>query len=358
MSQYVKYFDAVHNPKKPYWDYDDLKKLESYNADICIAESPRNFGKSYAGRFACMKEMDKGETVGWLRYNKPEMAKALQTWKAYNPELVEVKNSGGTYLEDPCTAGRVLLAQWSISQSNKDTDLPFTRLVYDEFIPERYTNKTRLDTEFDDWYSTDTSLSRSYNPKKLMIANNIFWFNPFFLSWGIFPFSKGKIAKYTLKDKLTIDGYDISYNRVIAIENVGATPAIIQRNIQQQSLRFNNNADLMAYYDNQTKQEYTTIAKCPDMKKQLENYQIMTEGYYMNFRFYNGIMYWTKVNPNYDLDTYVSEPSYIDITRKHWRRIDISRELEDCFNVGMCAFDSGETLLAFMRWIRHLRGRI
>ena len=355
-----KLIECKHKPEKEYWDYNDLLYLESYNPDIAIANSPRNYGKSFAGRWACQKEIDKGECVGWGRYNKPESAKAFTTWQSFNPNLEIVKGSDGVkILVDPCTGGKVLNFQWSISQSNKDTDLPFTRLVYDEFIPERYTNKTRLDTEFDDWYSTDTSLSRSYAPKKLMIANNIYWFNPFYLQWGIPPFPKGYILKQRNRGAIERDGIGIEYDITYIVENVSATPAIIKRNIAQNALKFSSPDDLEKYYDNATKQEYTTIAECPDKTKQLANFQIMSDGYYCGFRECGDMIYWEKVKkPDWNKDTFVSEPAYIDVSKRHYRRKELSIELEGLFNNGCMAFDNAETLLCFMRWIRHLRFRI
>ena len=355
-----KLIECKHKPEKEYWDYADLLYLESFNPDIAIANSPRNYGKSFAGRWACQKEIDKGECVGWGRYNKPESAKAFSTWQSFNPNLEIVKGSDGVkILVDPCTGGKVLNFQWSISQSNKDTDLPFTRLVYDEFIPERYTNKTRLDTEFDDWYSTDTSLSRSYAPKKLMIANNIYWFNPFYLQWGIPPFPKGYILKQRNRGAIERDGIGIEYDITYIVENVSATPAIIKRNIAQNALKFSSPDDLEKYYDNATKQEYTTIAECPDKTKQLANFQIMSDGYYCGFRECGDMIYWEKVKkPDWNKDTFVSEPAYIDVSKRHYRRKELSIELEGLFNNGCMAFDSAETLLCFMRWIRHLRSRI
>lgn len=353
----TKYYKVNKSEDEAYWTVKDAKKLLAYNGDVTIAQSPRNYGKSYAGRMLCKEVMDKGGCVAWGRYNKPELDKAMSTWQSFNPELVKTKASSGIQLyEDESTGGRLLGFSWSVSQSVKDTDIPLELIVYDEFIPERYTNKTRLDTEFADWYSVDTSLSRSYEPKKLMIANNIFWFNPFFLKWGIMPFAKGQICRTTNSARL--EGLDIGYSRDIVVENIAGTKAIIQRNIKQQSLMFNSDKDLQRYYDNETKQEYTAIGQCPNKAKNLEPLMIMSEGYYLAFRYVDGLLYWVKAKPNYSVDTYVSEPEYIDLERRHWRRMDIAKSFEDAFNNGSCVFDTGDSLLTFLRWIRHMRGRL
>lgn len=359
MTVTTKYYNVVDLPSKAYWDIDDVNLLLSHHADINIAMSPRNYGKSYAGRVKCHQFMDKGETVGWLRYNKLEMEKAINSWMEFdsNLELSRDKN-GVKVLTDPFTGGRVVFSHWSTAHNNRDTDYPFKMLVYDEIVPPRYTKKTRLDTEFGDWYDTDTSLSRSYNPIKLLICNNIYWMNPFFVQWGIVPFGKGQIQKSTNRVTIEMETGPTTVENTIAVWNVAGTDAIIKRNIQQQALMFRTDAEMQSYYNNEMKQEYTTIAKCPEPKTQLENYQLMSEGYYMGCRYYDGMYYFCKVNWDKDKDTYVSEPAYVDIMKDHYRVNSVGKEFEDAFNAGVCAFDCAETLFSFFRWLRNMRMRV
>lgn len=357
----IRYVETNHKDDMEYWDLRALKKLVGYNGDVVGAQSTRNYGKSYAGMQFANEFLEKGLNVAWGRYNKPELATSLQTWKTFNPLLkeVSVKNSNGqTYLIDESTGGKILFFSWSVAQNLKGIDEPYEWMICDEFIPERYTAKTRMDTEFADYNSVFKSIARSYGTKQMFFSNCIYWFNPFFIGWGLPPFGKGKIAVMDDRFKVEIDGHTFKTERRVVWENVAGTHAIIQRNLKQSSLEFGTESELTAYFNNETKAEYTTIEKCPDMSRPLNNIQFMTDGYYFGFRMCNGMAYFTKINPSLDIDTYVSEPAYIDIRRRHYRNAKMGVELEEMFNNAQCAFNSPETLTAFLRFIRHLRGRV
>lgn len=357
----IKYFEVKRPEDRAYWDKSDVNRLFSFNADVAIAMSPRDYGKSYAGRAKLWEYMNKGESVAWGRYNARELNRAKRTWLEMYPELTEVNTGHGTWmLKDECTGGEVHGVYWNISQNMKDTDFKngLCAVVYDEFIPERYTSKPRMDTEFNDWYSVDTSISRDFNPKRLMIANNIYWQNPFFLQWEIPPFKKGLIMKNTNDIEIETPAGKLKSRTTIVMENVSATRAILQRNIKQQGLKFRNQHDMQEYYDGATQQEYTAIAKCPDMSIQMGALQLMTEGYYMSYRKYEGKYYWTRCKYDNTKPTYVSEPAYIDLSRNHFRKTGLGTTLEDLFNQGLCVFDSGQSVIAFLRWLRHMRGRV
>lgn len=355
----TKYYDARLPNDKLYWDIKDAKLMLSHHCDINNPTSPRNYGKSYALRMLSKEFMDKGEIVGWGRYSKNEMAKAISAWQEFNPELEKSRDDLGNYiLTDPLTEGRVMFFYWKNAHNNRDTDYPFTMITYDEIVPPRYTEKPRLDTEFNDWYDTDTSFSRSYNPIKFLVCNNIVWQNPYYLQWQIMPFGKGKMQKTISHISLEMDSGPLDVESATLVWNVAGTDAIIKRNIKQQALKFRTKEELQTYYDNETQQEYTTIGKCPDKKVQLEPIQLMSLGYYMSYRVYDGKYYFTKVNVNFDVDTYVSEPAYIDLNKKHYRYQALSTEFEEMFNLGICVFDNAQTLNAFYRWLRHNRQRV
>jgi hypothetical protein len=225
----------------------------------------------------------------------------------------------------------------------------------DEFIPERYTVKTRYDTEFNDWTSVYFSLARSYNPTVIMFSNNIQWFNPFFMAWGLMPFSKGKICKSVKTFSYRFENETIKTQRVVVFENVAGTKAIIKRNIHQQAIKFNSDKDMANYFDNETKQEYTAIGVCSDPSLPLSDIQIMSDGYYMRYRVQNGLWYWARVKNDSTLTTYTSEPQYVDFNTKTLRSKMLNQQLEVMFNAGVCVFDSSDTLMAFMRFLRHNR---
>lgn len=352
-------FDEKIDNESPFYTVKNLKRVLGYNGDITTIQSPRNIGKSYACRMLAKEKIAKGEMVGWGRYNRPEAQKALATWQSFAPELTLVKNGAGQkLLMDECTGGGVYIFPWNISQAQKDTDIPFSLIVYDEFIPERYTASTRMLTEFDDWYSVDTSLSRGYHPKKVMVANNIFWQNPFFLHWDVLPFGKGKIAVDVQQFDLSLNDKSISFDSRIVSENVAMSDAMVERQIKQQALRFRSADELKAYYDNATKQEYTRVGACPDTSLPLGRVQFMSGGYYIGFRVLNGVYYLCKITPNSDLATYVSEPEFINLEKRHFRDPNKCSALEQLFNEGKLVFDTVQTLNAFYRFIKNSRRRL
>lgn len=356
----IKMYDATHPPDLAYWDLGCLKKLLSHRADIYVAQSPRNYGKTYSAKELVKECLRKGESVAWGRYNKPEVGQAIADLTTNIAGLVPLKmpDSPHRWFEDECTGGRLVFFNWSIAQNSKGMDYPFKYMICDEFIPERYTNKTRMDTEFNDWDSVRKSIVRSYGTIPILLSNNIYWQNPFFLKWDIPAFGKGQILKKVDYFRGTIDGETIKEDRTIVIENVAGTPALIKRNIREQLLSFNSSEEMQRYFDNETKQEYTTIGLCPDLKKPLYPLLFMSEGYYFGMRAYDGKWYFCKTKPNLSVPCCVSEPEYIDERKNHYRNPKACVDLEAMFNSGRCVFDRPETLNAFYRWLRKSRMRI
>ena len=356
MTTYKLYNNPLDSDAR-YWTLADTKKTLSYGATYNTLMSPRNVGKSYSCMQLANQELEKGNSVAWGRYNKIELGASIKAWTQFNPDLVPVKNEGSTLktLVDSCTGGRLTFFTWSVSQNLKGIDEPYKYIICDEFIPDRYTNKTRLDTEFDDWSSVYFSLARDYKPKVIMLSNCIYWMNPFYERWNICPFAKGKTL--AVKDILTadIDGETVKSNRRVVSENIGMSKTMIKRTIEETNVMFASSSEMQHYYNNQTKAEYTKIAKCPDMTVPLDYIQLMSDGYYMGTRSYDGMLYVSKIRPDLHKETAVSEPEYIDITKRHYRGKSYVPYYEDAFNAGMCAFDSSETLTHFLRWIRHMR---
>lgn len=348
------------HPSLEYWDIKCLKYLLSLGAkgDIFISNSPRNYGKTYSVVELVKEVLLNGGSIAYGRYNKPELGSSMGDLLNKIDNLVPVKVEGSQlkFYEYTPTGGRIAFFYWSIAQNVKGTDWPFEYIICDEFIPERYTNKSRYDTEFKDWTSVYKTLARSYNPSVIMLANNIQWINPFYLSWGITPIDKGDIVRFVQYFSINVDGEKYRTSRTVIVENVQATKPIILRNLKQQAISFNSDKEMQNYFDNATRKEYCQIAKCPDANAPLSNIQIMSEGYYMRARGYNGLMYWMKVKQDANLTTITSEPEYIDVRTKTIKNKSVNEGLEDVFNSGLCVFDSTDTLMAFMRFLRHNRG--
>lgn len=360
MTVKLKEIDVKRGKEQPYWELKDLKKLLSYGSNIICVTSPRNIGKSYSAMQLAYESISRGHNVAWGRYNKIELGQAITSFREFAPDMMDFKldNSTCKGMVDPATGGKIVFFPWNRSQNMKGLDIPIEYMICDEFIPERYTAKTRLDTEFADWNSVYLSLARNETTKCIMLANCVYWQNPFFLQWGIPPFSKGKILVADSTFRADVDGSKFETKRRIVCENVAMTEAMIERNLKQIAVGINSSEDMQQYLDNVTKAEYTTIGVCPNKNIQLEKIQLMSDGYYMGFREYDGMFYFCKIRPDYSKETAVSEPANIDFSKNQWRTPRYNQFFEDIFNSALCVFDTPETLNAFLRWLRHNRNKI
>ena len=356
----MKVYPARHPDTLAYWDLSCLKKLLSHNADISIVTSPRAYGKSYAAMQLVLEGIRSGENSVWERYNQIEVGAAIEAWRGFAPDLEESRfGKFGRRFRDPDTGGYVAIIPYSISQSLKGLDDVYKWEIKDEFIPDRYTNKTRLETEFADSMSARKSIKRSNATRSIYMANNINWINPYTIGWTIPAVDRGTLLKISDTFKIPLDdGSTASAKRTIVWENVAATPAIIRRVIQSDAVAAESESELMEYYQNATRQEYGRIGQCPDRSIQLERLQIMTGGYYMGYRGYEGQLYWTRIKPRAGIETYTSDPEYIDPERLQFRDPGLSKRVEGWFNNGRCVFDSPETLTMFQRWLFHNRKRL
>lgn len=358
MTRTIKDFKTIHPPEKLFWDVEDLKKLLSYGGDITIATSTRNIGKTRAAMDFTMERLNKGENVAWERYTKKQLGKTVKTWLEYAPwmEKSTMEDGEGVILEHT-NGSQIIFIPYSLSDNVKGIDIPLTYEIKDEFIPERYTTKTRIDTEFESAMSVRKSLKRNGPMRSIYLANCICWQNPYCMEWEIGPIDMGITRKITDKYSVKIDGEVYSETRCIVWENIAMTPAMIKRNLKSDLVAMNEK-DIVDYYHNATNVEYTKIGNCPNPNTPLINYQIMSDGYYMGYRMYNGCAYIVNVKPRLDVPTYVGEPEYIDLDKKHFRYVPLGKDFEALFDAGRCIFDSAKTIMAFQRWIWHLRKRM
>lgn len=356
-----KIYDCHHDPDLKHWDIGCLKRLLSHNCDFTVASSPRSVGKSFAGMMLCSEVLDRGENVVWSRYNQAELSVALESWMDFRPGMKKsaLGKGRGWKLLDEATGGHVALISWNIAQNAKGLDDAYIYEIKDEFIPERYTQKTRIFTEFEDSMSVRKSIIRKYPTRSIYFANCINWINPYTTAWGLPPVDVGYALK-SIEDMsyTTKSGKTFRDTKSIIWENIAMTDAMIARTIHTNVAAVRSEAELKAYYDNATKQEYSRIEECPDKSVQLDTLQLMSQDYYFGYRSYNGCLYWTQIRPRPDREVYVSEPEYIDIKKLHFRDVSLTRQIEDYFNAGLCIFDSADTLVALQRWLFNNRKRI
>lgn len=343
-----------------YFTVNDLKIDLSYQCDYTVLTSVRNVGKSYAAMQYALEMIQNGKTVLWERYNKDEFSMAVKTWQNFAPELRPIKGNIKTFL-DESTGGKLLIIQTSLASNIKGYDDDLDKLpiieIKDEFLPVRYTNNTRFLNEFSDAMEIRKTFKRNSDMRSLYLGNNLNWMNPYTIGWSIPPIKSGDTVKITDTYTFNKDEFKLSANRSILWHSIKPTEKMLNR-IFKNEIASLNQSDLSEYFNNQFYKEYESIAKCPDMKTQLSPNEIMSDGYYMNFRFYDGKMYICKVSHDKGKNVFVSEPEYIDIETRHLRVKSVGKEMERHFDDGICIFDSMNTYYAFFRWVVNLRKRL
>lgn len=351
-----------HDKSKEFWDVQDLKYLLGFNCDYTVVSSVRNLGKSYAGMTLALDEIKQGHTILWERYNRDEFRLAVKTWENFYPEFGKPVNAGG-YLEytDENTGGKLLLCQCSVATNIKGYDDVLEKLpkyeIKDEFLPVRYLDNRRFIHEYNDAMEIRKTFKRNGRMRSIYLSNCLNWINPYTVAWEMYPIDSGYarhvIDTYTIK---LSDGTKISESRSIIWESVKPTDTQIKRILRTEISSMNVN-DIDDYLNNEFYKEYSKIEKCPDMSVQLEPIQLMSEGYYLGFRNYQGRLYFCKINPNSTYPTYVSEKQYIDIDNMHYRYPELGGQFEDYFNRGLCIFDNTKSYMAYQRWLINNRKR-
>lgn len=340
-----------------YYTKFDLQADLSYNCDYTVLTSVRNVGKSYSAMSYALDLIHDGKTVLWERYNRDEFKISVNAWLNFAPDLELVK-SGLKTLIDPISGGKLILIQTSTANNIKGYDDEYDRLpvleIKDEFLPIRYTNNTRFISEFNESMEIRKTFKRNGEMRSLYLGNNLNWVNPYTVGWNMPIVENGQRIKVTDTFSLRNDDYDLSAIRTILWHSIKPTQKMLSR-IFKQEIASMNKADLSEYFDNAFYKEYQAIAKCPDLKTPLSNFELMSDGYYMGVRIYDGKFYFAKVNHNKNVETYVSEPEYIDFETRHLRIKSVGIEFQNHFNAGLCIFDSMNTYYAFFRWIINLR---
>jgi hypothetical protein len=340
-----------------YYTVLDLEADLSYGADYTVLTSVRNVGKSYSAMCHALNLVREGKTVLWERYNKDEFKLSLNTWMNFAPDLAVCK-SGLKTLIDETSGGKIILIQTSTANNIKGFDDDFDKLpvleVKDEFLPIRYTNNTRFIHEYSEAMEIRKTFKRNGEMRSLYLGNNLNWLNPYTVGWNMPMVGNGERIKVTDTFSMKNDEFDLSAQRTILWHSIKPTQRMMSR-IFKQEIASMNKSDLEDYFQNQFYQEYQAIAKCPNLKTPLQSFELMSDGYYMGIRVYDGKYYFARVNHNKTCEVYVSEPEYIDFETNHLRIKSVGLEFQTYFNNGLCIFDSMNTYYAFFRWIVNLR---
>lgn len=357
----VKEIKIEHDKNKPFYDLADIDYLCSFNTNYIIINSIRNLGKSYAGMMHAKRNIDRGKTILWERYNKDEFALSYGAWCNTFPDLVPVTDKGLKYLVNEETGGKAIMIQTSVANNLKGYDDVLEHLPVfeykDEYLPIRYLQNNRLLFEFEEAMEIRQTFKRNGNMRSIYLGNNLNWINPYSIGWELTPVNTGFAKIFYDTYSVTVNGEKVSKTRSILLESPKPTQAQIKRILESKVTSSGVDVDLEGYLDNTFYKEYDKIAKCPDMTVQLSEYELMSQGYYFGFRIFEGRYYFTRIKHASGKTVFVSEKEYIDIDEKHFRRKELASLLEDAFNKGLCIFDSTNTLMAYYRWLINNRKR-
>lgn len=350
----------VADTNEEYYTKADLIIDLSYDADYTVLTSVRNIGKSYSAMCYALDLIRDGKTVLWERYNKDEFQMSYKSWCNFAPDLTIEKGSIKTLIDDN-SGGKLLMIQTSVATNIKGYDDSLDKLpvleVKDEFLPVRYTNNSRFIHEFTEAMEIRKTFKRNGEMRSLYLGNNLNWMNPYTVGWNMPIVANGERIKVTDNYTLKNDQYDISASRSILWHSIKANQRMMTR-IFKHEIASLNQADLNSYFSNDFYKDYDAIGKCPNLKTPLLDFEIMSDGYYMGIRVYDGKYYIAKINHNKNCEVYVSEPEYIDFETRHTRIKSVGSQFETFFDNGLCIFDSMNTYYAFFRWVVNLRKRL
>ena len=348
------------DPQTSYYTKVDLALDLSYGADYTVLTSVRNIGKSYSAMEYALDLIKSGKTVLWERYTKDEFGMSVRSWENFAPSLISTKGTVKTLLDEE-SGGKLILIQTSVANNIKGYDDELDKLpvleVKDEFLPVRYTSNTRFLNEFTEAMEIRKTFKRNGNMRSLYLGNNLNWLNPYTIGWNMPLVQNGERIKVTDTFNINKEDVNITAQRTILWHSIKPTQKMLTR-IFEHEIASLNKSDLEDYFDNGFYKEYESFGKCPDMKTPLVPYELMSQGYYIGIRVYDGKLYLCKVNHKQNSEVYVSEPEYIDYANNHIRIKTVGREFENRFDNGLCIFDNMNTYYAFFRWVVNLRKRL
>ena len=330
----IRTYKLEYDPNQLYYN---LNKVLTINADVYFIQSIRDLGKSYDMRKKVIKTLEKGYNCAWLRWDKTEMASALDKMST-SENLIKGKISDSNigYVIHQSGAKCYFLTVKG-AMSYKDFGIDNLRyVVYDECVPEHYDIKTRRDTEFKKLMSLFDTIKRDSPAKLIMICNCIDWFNPFTANWEIYPFNSG-YAK-TFSRSLMIN--EKRYTVTICFENVKPSRAMVNRVAQLQVLK-GNAKSVKDYFDNVATTQYNLIGSCPDMSLPLSDIQIKVKNNYYAYRKMNNVFYFCKTGKRDGID--IDTPDIHDIKSGEYRTKEIGQTIEVLINRGCIMFDTGHT---------------
>lgn len=331
-----------------------MQKLLSHNADISIAQSIRDLGKSHDAYAVLKKSAENGRNsvisrweITELEHVEHDVFELSEIHSKDNPDGLWQKNgvSKSTWFYERIdNHAQIWFMSTKASNKNKGTDIKkLDWWFYDEFIPEIYDSQTRRVQEFDRFVSMYWTLIRNNTRfRVIMCCNAITWFNGYYDAWNIKPFMPGHIMKQMID--IDIDG--VKRTLTIAIENVRPTRAMIERIAKNEAVkgrRFD-----AAYFDNLTNDNTAFIKSCPDPKVPFFNGQWVFLKRIYTYRYHDGLYWWSETSKR-DVPTYTTSKSDVGVDVIRDRQM--GRTFDILYDRGVMRFDTGNVEQAVLSMI-------
>ena len=134
--------------------YYSLNDLLSYNAEISIAFSIRDLGKSYSAMCLMDKTIASGRNCVWSRWDRDQTALSMKEYLDFTAhEYTIISPSTGIKVLQPKNEwlGSVYFVPIKDAAKAKGIDQDFKYWIYDEFLPEFYLNRVQKEEEYPKW---------------------------------------------------------------------------------------------------------------------------------------------------------------------------------------------------------------
>lgn len=343
--------------------YYSLNDLLSYNAEISICQSIRDLGKSYSGMTLAYNTLRKGGNIVWSRWDRDETDLAIKEFVNYdqNIEWDQINVSRALKMLQPKTdknLGKIWFVPVKDAGKIKGIDRKIDYWIYDEFLPEFYSNRTRKEEEFAKWASLHTSLRRDYEPfRAILISNNISWFNGYFRAWGIRPFPAGQIRRYVNTVNYDLgDGNTKTYTSTVAFRNVRPSPLAINRVMRDEVAKGKNEAEIRRYLSNATQDKDYFIGTCPNLNAPLSSVLFFHHERYYAYRIYDNMVYFTEVR--YRPDVPIMALNRRELRDGMMRDRGAGNNFERWINLGIARFDNPQVMDAIFDLVYLSRERL
>ena len=332
--------------------YYSLNDLLSYNAEISIAFSIRDLGKSYSAMSLMDKNIESGRSCVWSRWDRDQTQLSMKEYLDFTDREFKILSpSTGLKVLQPENddLGSVYFIPVKDAAKAKGIDQDFKYWIYDEFLPEFYLNRVQKEEEYHKWSSLYTTLKRDTEDfRAILMSNCISWFNGYFRAWDIRPFPAGQIKRFKQEA--------FGYSTDVVMHNVKPSAPALDRVIKHEVAKGKSEDEITRYIENATQDKGFFLGKCPDLNTPLHPVLFYHHGQYFGFREYEGHIYFCKTK--YRDDFGVMALNRRELTDGMARDRGAGTNFERWINLGIARFESVEVMNAIFDLVYLSRERL